>query len=288
MGNSQLPGMVSKLSGSTKGVASSIMTDPHKIENIIGMVRTFAPLTSPQTVSKVNTYLPLMEKTSTLMGMYSFLNRAQTYRPLEALDAKTPTEKISALVKSGNLPIGKIAQPLISSNVEKIMGGVAMNMLKNGSLNDILKNGGMNDMLKNGVLNDMLKNGNINDILSSVANQGNTSKNSEGNTGNSENNIDLSSLMETFMPLINSMASNQSQPDKKTQAEEPKKISKPREVKPTAIKEFKNETNLTDDAEEQTETDLTLAKDVSLHEEIIDEAQRQNHKPLRIKHRRRI
>ena len=278
MGNSQLPGMVSKLSGSTKGVASSIMTDPHKIENIIGMVRTFAPLTSPQTVSKVNTYLPLMEKTSTLLGMYSFLNRAQTYRPLEALDAKTPTEKISALVKNGNLPIGKIAQPLISSNVEKMMGTVAMNMLKNGGLNDMLKNGGLNDMLKNG---------NINDILSSVANQ-NTSKNTEGTTESSENNIDLSSLMETFMPLINSMASSQPQTEKKSQTVEPKKNPKPREVKPTATKEFKNEANLPDNAEEPTDSDQTLAQDVSLHEEITDEAQRQNHKPVRIKHRRRI
>jgi len=42
------------------------------MENIIGLVRTAAPLTSTQTVSKVNTYLPIFEKVSTLLGMYTF------------------------------------------------------------------------------------------------------------------------------------------------------------------------------------------------------------------------
>jgi len=65
-----MPGMVSKLSGTTKNLTAGLMSDPQKIENIISMVRTVAPLTTPQTVSKVNTYLPLFEQVSTLLGMY--------------------------------------------------------------------------------------------------------------------------------------------------------------------------------------------------------------------------
>lgn len=181
-----MPGMVSKLSGTTKNLTAGLMSDPQKIENIISMVRTVAPLTPPQTVSKVNTYLPFFEKISTLLGMYSFLNRAQTFRPIEPLNVKSPADMMTALMKNGNIPISKmLAQPLIANNMEKMMGTMAMNMLKNGGLNDILKNG------------------NLNDMLSSFA------KNS-GTNSSDNSNIDLSSLMETFMPIINSMSSNNS------------------------------------------------------------------------------
>lgn len=185
--------MVSKLSGTTKNLTTGIMQDPQKIENIISMVRTVAPLTSAQTVTKVNTYLPLFEKVSTLLGMYSFLNRAQTFRPIEPLNAKSPTDMMSALMKNGSMPMGKmLAQPLIANNMEKMMGAMAMNMMKNGGLNDLLKNGNIGDLLNNG---------NINDMLSSFT--GNSGKNTSDNS-----NIDLSSLMETFMPLMNSMNTN--------------------------------------------------------------------------------
>lgn len=192
-GNSHMPEMVSKLSGTTKNLTTGLLQDPQKVENIIGMVRTVAPLTSPQTVSKVNTYLPLFEKVSTFLGMYSFLSKAQTYRPIESVNVKNPTEMVTALMKNKNSPVGKmIAQPLIQNNMEKIMGTVAMNMLKNGGLNDMLKNGGLNDMLKNE---------NLSEILSSF-------QTSKGATG--DNNIDLNSLMETFMPLLNSMSQTNS------------------------------------------------------------------------------
>jgi len=231
--------MVSKLSGSTKNVASSLMTDPHKVENVISMVRTFAPLTSAQTVTKVNTYLPSMEKVSTLLGMYSFLNRAQTFRPIETLDAKSPVEKVSALIKNGNLPVGKmLAQPLLSNNMDKIMGTMAMNMFKNG---------------------------NFNDILSSMANQSSSSggKQAEGN-----GNIDLNSLMETFMPLLNNLASNSTEQSKDEESH-------------LLNTELKNEINLPEDTEDQNNQKLS-AKENHTISNTVD-----NHKPIRIKQRRR-
>lgn len=278
MGNSQLPGMVSKLSGPTKNVAASLISDPHKIENVIGMVRTFAPLASPQTVSKVNTYLPLAEKTSTLLGMYSFLNRAQTFKPLEPLNASTPAEKLSALMKSGNIPVAKLAQPLIANNMEKVMGGMAMNMLKNGNLGD---------------------------ILSSFANQQSGTKNS-GNGGLDLNNLDLNSLMETFMPIINNM-SNQEEKVSEKQAEKSPEIKTERKQrtsrqdvhapkKDTTPSVIFNETSLPDyDAEPLPEHEYNDNQyedhqdnhDVSLHEEINDQSQRENHTPIKIRHKRR-
>lgn len=181
-----MPGMVSKMSGTTRNLTAALMSDPQKMENIISMVRTVAPLTAPQTVLKVNTYLPFFEKISTLLGMYSFLNRAQTFRPIESLNVKSPADMMTALMKNGNIPVGKmLAQPLIANNMEKMMGAAAMNMLKNGGLND------------------MLKNGNINDMLSSFAKNSGTDSSDSGN-------IDLNSLMETFMPIINGMNSNAS------------------------------------------------------------------------------
>ncbi len=190
-----MPGIVSKLSGTTKNFTTGLMSDPQKMENLISMVRTVTPLTSAQTVTKVNTYLPLFEKVSTLLGMYSFLNRAQTFKPIEPMNAKSPGDMMTALMKNGNIPMGKLlAQPLISNNIEKIMGSMATNMIKNG---------GINDMLKNGNLNDILNNGNINDMLSAFGK-------SSGKDSPDNGNIDLNSLMETFMPIISSMNTNSS------------------------------------------------------------------------------
>lgn len=195
MGGNQLNGIVSKLSGTTKAYAGDILQDPGKMENIIGMVRTFVPLTSTQTVSKVNTYLPAVEKVSTLLGMYSFLNRAQNYRPIQALDAKNPVDKITALMKNGNFPVSKlVAQPLLANNMDKIISAVAMNMVKNGGLNDMLSS------LASGG-----NNSGLNDILSSVLG---------GNNSGLSDNTDISSLMETFMPMINNIMSSSEEPKK--------------------------------------------------------------------------
>lgn len=242
--------MVSKLSGSTKNVASSLMSDPHNVENIISMVRTFAPLTSTQTVSKLNTYLPAMEKVSTLLGMYSFLNRAQTFRPIESLDASTPVEKISALMKNGNIPVAKmLAQPLLSNNMDKIMGTMAMNMFKNG---------------------------NFNDILSSMANQASGSGDKQGE-GNST--FDLNSLMETFMPIINNLAASSSDQSKNEESND--HLSNNKSVNIPKYSEFKNEFNLLDDSIEP------AVQEKPVNEKFPEPEKHYNHKPVRIKQRRR-
>jgi hypothetical protein len=190
-GGSQFPAMVSKLSGTTKNLTAGLMADPQKMENLISMVRTVAPLTSTQTVSKINTYLPLFEKVSTLLGLYSFLNKAQTFRPIEPLNTKTPQDMLAALMRSNNMPISKmLAQPLLANNMDKIIGAVASSMLKNG---------GLNDMLKNGNFNDMLNNENLNQMLSAF-----------NGKGKGPSDIDLNGLMEAFMPIISSMSSNSS------------------------------------------------------------------------------
>lgn len=204
MGSNQLNGSLSKLSSTTKSFTRGILQDPGKMENIIGMVRTFAPLTSAQTVSKVNTYLPPVEKVSTLLGMYSFLNKAQNFRPIQALDAKNPVDKITALMKNGNIPLAKLlAQPLLANNMDKIIGALATNMVKNGGLNEMLSSMAGNNSNLNDALSSLTggnKSG-LNDILASLSSD-----------GKGENN-DISSLMETFMPMINNiMASSESVP----------------------------------------------------------------------------
>ena len=162
-------------------MAQGIIRDPAKMEGIIGMVRTFAPLTSPQTVSKLNTYLPAVEKASTLLGMYSFISRAQNFSPIQASDAKTPADIAAALLKDGNIPLAKLlAQPLISGNMDKIIGAMAMNMAKNGGLNE---------------------------MLSSL-------------TDGNKDKADLNSLIEEFMPMINNVMSSSNEPEKPHESSE--------------------------------------------------------------------
>ncbi len=165
------------------------MTDPQKMENIISMVRTVAPLTSTQTVTKVNTYLPMFEKMSTLLGMYSFLNRAQTFKPIQPLSTNSPAEAVTALMKNSNIS-KMLAQPLLANNMDKIMGTMAMNMIKNG---------------------------NFNDIISSMANSAGSSEDGSGG-------LDINGLMETFMPLLNSMSANSNKDNEDNQKDynEPK------------------------------------------------------------------
>jgi len=190
LGSNKFSGLTTKLSGVTKGLTSGLFSDPNKMENIIGLVRTAAPLTSAQTVSKVNTYLPIFEKVSTLLGMYTFLNRAQNYAPIQPLSAKTPMEKVTALISNGNLPIGKmLAQPLIANNMDKIISSVAKE-----------------------VVGPMIKNGNLNDIISAMSKQFGNENAPKGNNGSESDNsnIDIGSLLEVFMPLMNNFMSDNS------------------------------------------------------------------------------
>jgi len=176
------------------------------MENIIGLVRTATPLASAQTVSKVNTYLPIFEKASTLLGMYAFLNRAQNYTPIQTMNAKTPMEKVTALVSNGNLPIGKmIAQPLIAKNMDKIISAVSKDLIA-----PLIRNGNLNL--------------NLNDMISAMSKQFPNNDDNGQQNSNDENkeksNMDISSLMETFMPLINNfMSSNSSNSNNITQDE---------------------------------------------------------------------
>ena len=219
------------------------------MENIIGMVRTFAPLTSAPTITKVNTYLPAVEKVSTLLGMYSFLNRAQNFRPIQTLDAKTPVDKITALLKNGNIPVTKLmAQPLLANNMDKIVGALAMNMAKNGGLNDILSS-----------LTSGNKSG-LNDMLSSLTN-GNT----KGlNDGNKDGNTDIGSLMETFMPMLNSIMST---------SEESKETNEYNEFSEHSDETFKNADFDHNNAPPSTEKNIKHEKHVQ--------------RPIRIRQRRR-
>jgi hypothetical protein len=184
-GNNQLSDTVSKLSVATKGLAADMISDPHKLEKMISVVRTAAPLTSPKTVSRINTFLPSVEKVSTLMGMYSFLNKAQNFSPVVSLSAKTPMEKVGALIKSNNIPITKMmAQPLLKNNMEKIMSNA---------------------------MKDMVKNGNINEMMSSFAKQYSAKPSKNEGDSNSEGSFDLNGLLETFMPMLNSLGKSDSE-----------------------------------------------------------------------------
>lgn len=234
------------------------------------MVRTVAPLTSAQTVTKVNTYLPMFEKMSTLLGMYSFLNRAQTFRPIQSMSTNSPIEAVTALMK--NPGVSKmITQPLLANNMEKIMGSMAMNMIKNG---------------------------NFNEILSSIAK-------SDGNPHDGSSGLDINGLMETFMPLLNSMTANSDH--------DHENLNDGKEIK------FKNESVLPDGESEDSECQINLSNEnekstndekhppkneydryykndrYESHEKAVNYNENKNnytekkeiHKPIRIKQRRK-
>lgn len=165
--------IVSKLSVTSKDLAGSLFSDPQKMENVISMVRTVAPLTSAQTVTKLNTYLPMIEKASTLLGMYYFLSRAQNFQPIQPLNTDSPLEAMTALMKNKNVS-KMLAKPLLANNMDKIVGSLAANMLKNGNLNE---------------------------LLSSFT--GSADGSEKGGSS-----MDINSLMETFMPLLSTMSAN--------------------------------------------------------------------------------
>lgn len=275
--------MVSKLSGATRNLTSGLLQDPQKMESAIGMVRTLAPLTSPQTVAKVNTYLPAVEKISTLMSMYTFINKAQNFKPVTALDAKTPADKITALVKNGNIPLGKLmAQPLLANNMDKILGPMAMNMVKNGGLDEMLSSfskgnkSGLNELFSS------LSKGNdsgLNELLSSLS-KGNNSELGELLSSvtkeKNDSTDDLSSLIETFKPMLNSLMSSSNTPEESIEAY--RETTEPTEP---IFKSAKFDYSLEEDGQEEN----IVATPPSIEREFTDENYPQ--KPIRIRQRRR-
>lgn len=170
-------------------VTSGIISNPYKLENTLGMIRTFAPLASAQAVGKINLFLPMVEKFSSILGMYSFLNKAQNYAPIQSLSNKPPMEKITSLIANGNVPIGKIlAQPIISKNMDKIVSAVAQNVMSSS-----LKNGGLEQMLAS-VLNNMPNN---------TTNNSNNTTNNNSSNNSSESNIDINSMIQMFGSILN-------------------------------------------------------------------------------------
>lgn len=114
------------------------------------------------------------------------MNRAQNYTPIQAINAKTPMEKVSALMSNGNIPIGKmLARPIIANNMDKIISAVAKDLIV-----------------------PLISNGTLNDMISSMSKQFSNSKDTD--SSNSNDNMDISSLMETFMPLISNIMSDSS------------------------------------------------------------------------------
>jgi len=169
--------------------ATGIISNPHQLESTLGMVRTFAPLTSVQTVGKINLFLPLIEKFSSILGMYSFLSKAQNYAPIQSLGNKPPMEKVTSLISNGNIPLAKIlAQPIIAKNMDKIIGSVASNVINNS-----MKNGNLDQMLS-GLMSQM----------SSNQNNNNTNSASDENVENNANNsFDMNSILEMLGPILN-------------------------------------------------------------------------------------
>lgn len=252
MGSNNFSGIVSQLSSSTKGIASGIMADPNRMENIIGLVRTAAPFTSNKTLNKINTYLPAFEKISTLIGMYSFLNRAQNYAPIQSLNAKTQTEKISALISNGNIPIAKIlAQPIIANNMDKIMSSVAKNIINSGNINDMM----------------------------SMFTQNIKSNQQTSNSSDNKNSMDLSSLMESFMPLMSSIMSEKSSSEHPENPEVSETQSKDLNVCDENKSEEKNVSN-------SHKIDEKLSSNVTAHEETHQNTN-QNNTPVHIRQRKR-
>ena len=166
--------------------ASGIISNPYQLENTLGMVRTFAPLTSVQTVGKINTFLPLIEKFSSSLGMYSFISKAQNYAPVQSLGNKPPIEKVTSLITNGNIPLTKIlAQPIIAKNMDKIVNSVASSFINNS--------------MKNGSLDQM-----ISGLMGQMSNNTGSSEQTEGNANNS---FDLNAILEALGPILNNKSS---------------------------------------------------------------------------------
>lgn len=179
--NNSMNNVVNTLSHTVSNTVTGLVQNPYKMEGILGAVRTVAPLTSVSTCNTINGILPFVERISSVVGMYSFLNKAQNYQPIQSLSDKPTMEKITSLISNGNIPITSIlAMPLVKNNMDKLIGALAKN-----------------------VVNNSMKNGNMNDLFSSFANQ-------MGNGNSNGNNIDMSKLMEMAGPILSMMNSSQS------------------------------------------------------------------------------
>ncbi len=174
----------SNITSMATNLVTGFISNPYQLENILGIVRSFAPLASVQTVSKVNTFLPIVEKFSSILGMYSFLSKAQNYAPIQSLGDKPVMEKVTALISNGNIPITKIlAQPVFANNINKIIASVASTFINNS-----IKNGGL-DQILSGLMGQMSGN--------------NTSNTENSEQGNTNSNFDISSIMEALGPILN-------------------------------------------------------------------------------------
>jgi len=189
------------------------------------------------------------------------LNRAQNYAPIQPLSAKTPMEKVTALISNGNLPIGKmLAKPLIANNMDKIISSVAKE-----------------------VVGPMIKNGNLNDIISAMSKQFGNENAPKDNTGSESDNsnMDIGSLLEVFMPLMNNFMSNNSSVS--SSANDSASVSDNRaqfEEEPITVS---NETSI----HNEPKSDLSNNIDEPLNK--IDQTAHEetNNTPLEIKHRNR-
>ncbi len=172
------------ITSTATNLITGVMSNPHQLENILGLVRGFAPLASAQTVVKINTYLPIVEKISSIVGLYSFLNKTQNYAPIQSLGDKPLMEKVTTLVSNGSIPISSIlSQPIISQSISKIITSVAGSFISNS-----LKNGNLEQILTS--------------LMGNISNNNNTSKdnNSQSNTNT---NTDIGSIIETIGNLFN-------------------------------------------------------------------------------------
>lgn len=174
----------SNITSMATNLVTGFISNPYQLENILGIVRSFAPLASVQTVSKVNTFLPIVEKFSSILGMYSFLSKAQNYAPIQSLGDKPVMEKVTALISNGNIPITKIlAQPVFANSINKIISSVAGTFINNS-----IKNGGL-DQILSGLMGQMSGN--------------NTSNTENSEQGNANSNFDISSILEVLGPILN-------------------------------------------------------------------------------------
>lgn len=173
------------ITGIATNFITGIISNPQQLENILGIVRGFAPLASAQTVTKINTYLPIVEKISSIVGMYSFLNKAQNYAPIQSLGDKPLMEKVTTLVSNGNIPISKIlAQPMISQAIGKIIASVAGSFINNS-----IKNGGIDQILSN--------------LMGNMSNNNSTTNTENSSQNNANSNLDIGSIIETIGSIFN-------------------------------------------------------------------------------------
>lgn len=165
------------------GSLSSIISNPYTLEKVTGLIRSTAPLASQSTVNKVNTYLPILETVSSILCLYTFVNRVQNYAPIKCSSATTAPEKLSELVSNGTIPVGKLlAQPLIANNLDKLAAPLLKQTLGNVDNNTI------SELMS--LAQKLTSNGDFN--------IGDLAKQASGDNG-----FDIEEIAKTIIPLIN-------------------------------------------------------------------------------------